>query len=290
MAKSLGQIHTANVSQLVNTAGDTVLVDLPGILTNQLQHMVRQGQFFKVVGIDMTCQDLVGAQGEVAVSGVIRYYAPTQGRCAAYKNAYRAVRKGMELQGINIRGNRHYDFRVPMGATTGYVNGADFLNRATIDGTNELTLDTTAGSATDEVFTVYNANIQPAQTAVVNFNDGFGLPGAAGTTTDFVLNEGEYYEGSTIPVAEITKEEIPFSISFGQDAAQGISNTMTMQWRPDPALYLAVLTGQFEIVIEDINDSQPATAITLEIAVHVAGWKSIMGSRSKNGRRSKRRS
>ena len=291
MAKSLGQIHTANVSQLVNTAGDTVLVDLPGILTNQLQHMVRQGQFFKVVGIDMTCQDLVGAQGEVAVSGVIRYYAPTQGRCAAYKNAYRAVRKGMELQGINIRGNRHYDFRVPMGATTGYVNGADFLNRATIDGTNELTLDTTAASVTDEVFTVYNSNIQPEQTATVDFSSGFGLPGAGAVTgTDFVLNEGEYYEGSTVPVAEITKEEIPFSISFGQDAAQGISNTMTMQWRPDPALYLAVLTGQFEIVIEDINDSQPATAITLEIAVHVAGWKSIMGSRSKNGRRSKRRS
>ncbi len=289
MAKSLGQIHTVNVSQLVNTAGDTVLVDLPGILTNQLQHMVRQGQFFKVVGIDMTCQDLVGAQGEVAVSGVMRYYAPTKGRCAAYKNAYRAVRQGMKLQGINVRGNRHYDFRVPMGATSGYVNGADFLNQATIDGTNQLTLDDTAASATDEVFTVYNQNIEPAQAAAPTFSTGFGIPGSAITGTDYVLNEGEYYEGSMVPFAEITKEEIPFSISFGQDAAQGISNVMTMQWRPDPALYLAVFTGQFEVVIEDINDSVPATAITLEIAVHVAGWKSIMGSRSKSGRRRHKR-
>ena len=146
MAKSLGQIHTANMSQQVTASGDVAIIDLPGILTNQLQHMVRQGQYFKVVGIDMTCSDLVGAQGEVAVAGVLRYYAPTQGRCAAYKNAYRAVREGMKLQGINVRGNRHYDFRVPMGATSGYLNGADFLNRATIDAVSytHLTLPTKA--------------------------------------------------------------------------------------------------------------------------------------------------
>ena len=147
MAKSLGQIHTANLSVNVNTVGDKAIVDLPGILTNQLQHMVRQGQFFKVVGIDMTCADLVGTQGEVAVSGVIRYYAPTQGRCAAYKNAYRAVREGMKLQGINVRGNKHYDFRVPMSIPSVYVNGPDFKNQATIDGTNALTLDDSAASA-----------------------------------------------------------------------------------------------------------------------------------------------
>lgn len=286
----MGQIHTVNVSQLVNTTGDTVLVDLPGQLTNQLQHMVRQGQYFKCVGIDMTCQDLVGAQGEVAVSGVIRYYAPTKGRCAAYKTAYRATRKAMELQGINIRGNRHYDFRVPIGATSGYVNGATFLNQVTFDGTNQLTLDASAGSVTDQVFTVYNSNVQPEQGGTaVDFSAGFGFPGATGgSATDFVLNEGKYWEGSSTPFAEVTKEEIPFSIAFGQDGAQGLSSTMTMQWRPDPALYLAVLTGQFEIVCEDINDSVPGTAITLEIAVHVAGWKSIMGSGNK--RRSSKKS
>ncbi len=286
MAKSLGQIHTANMSQQVTSAGDVAIVDLPGILTNQLQHMVRQGQYFKVVGIDMTCADLVGTQGEVAVAGVLRYYAPTRGRCAAYKNAYRAVREGMKLQGINVRGNRHYDFRVPMADTSAYLNGADFLNQATIDGTNELTLDDSAAAVNDQVFRVYNANIQPEQGATgVDFATGFGLPGAAGTTTDYVLNEGKYYEGSMVSTAEITKEEIPFAISFGQDAGQGLSSTMTMQWRPDPALYLAVLTGQFEIVITDINDSVPGNFVQLEIAVHVAGWKSIMGSGKKRSRR-----
>lgn len=292
MAKELGQIHTVNYNETVSAVGNKLLVDLPGQLTNQLQRMVRQGQYFKVVGIDMTCRDLVGTQGEVAVSGVLNYYAPTEGRCNAYKNAYRAVRKGMQLQGINIRGNQHYDFRVPLGVTTGYLNGADFLNQATIDGTNQLTLDDSAASTSDEVFTVYNANIQPAQTAVVNFNEGFGLPGAAGTTTDFVLNEGEYHEGSRVAFAEINKEQIPFSISFGTDSAAGTSSTMMFQWRPDPALYLAVLTGQFEIEIDDINDSVPGTSVNLEITVHVSGWKSIMGSKNKKSRRrsSKRRS
>lgn len=291
MAKSLGQIHTANVAATVSNAGDKVLVDLPGILTNKLQTMVRQGQYFKVVGIDMTCQDLVGAAGEVAVSGVINYYAPTRGRVAGYKNAYRAVRRAMKLQGINIRGNQHYDFRVPLGDTATYVNGGTFLNQATHDGTNQLTLDATAASATDQVFTVYNANIQPSQSAAVNFSEGFGFPGSTAAAQDYVLNEGEYHEGSRVPHAEVIKESIPFSISFGTDTVAGTSSVMTMQWRPDPALYLAVLTGQFEIFIDDINDSIPGNFVTIEIAVHVAGWKSIMGSEKKRrSRRSSKRS
>lgn len=284
MAKSLGQIHTANLTETVAAAGNKVLVDLPGILTNQLQRMVRQGSYFKVVGIDMTCRDLVGVQGEVGVSGVIEYYAPTEGRCEAYKNAYSAVRRAMKIQGINIRGNQHYDFRVPLSDTSGFVNGGTFLNQTTFDGTNQLTLDTTAGSVTDQVFTVYNSNIQPEQTAGVDFSTGFGFPGTTGgSATDFVLNEGEYHEGSRVAFAETTKESIPFSISFGSDGPQGISSTMMFQWRPDPALYLAVLTGQMAIIIDDINDSVPGTSVNLELAVHVSGWKSIMGK--KGGRR-----
>lgn len=287
MAKELGQIHTVNYNETVAAVGNKFLVDLPGQLTNQLQRMVRQGQYFKVVGIDMTCRDLVGIQGEVAVSGSINYYAPTEGRCNAYKNAYRAVRHGMELQGINIRGNRHYDFRVPISVTSGFTNGADFLNQATIDGTNQLTLDDSSASTTDEVFNTYNLNIQPAQTTGVAFNSGFGLPGAAGTTTDYVLNEGEYHEGSREPFAEMDKESIPFSISFGTDSTPGAatSSIMMFQWRPDPALYLAVLTGQFEVVIDDINDSIPGTSVNIEMAIHVSGWKSIMGSKNKKSRR-----
>ena len=53
MPKSLGQIHTVNFSKTVNASGDIKNCDISGELTSQLSKMVRQGQNFKVVGIDM---------------------------------------------------------------------------------------------------------------------------------------------------------------------------------------------------------------------------------------------
>ena len=173
MAKSLGQIHTCNFVAGPALQGDVQIIDLPSILSDQLQTMVRQGQYFKVVGIDMDVTDGAGALASGSISGELRYYAPTRGRCEAYKNAYRAVRKGMELQGINVRGNRNYDFRVPAGPFTRYSNSAAFLNAATIDGTNELCLFG-AASSTDDIYLTYNTNIQPRQTATVAFSSGFG--------------------------------------------------------------------------------------------------------------------
>ncbi len=284
MPKSLGMIHSVNVTETVSNVGDKILIDLPGQLTNQLQRMVRAGQYFKVVGIDIGLTDVAGPAATIMVEGTLNYYAPTAGRCNALKNAYEAVRRGMKLQGVNIHGNRHYDFRVPIGLTSNYVNGASYLNQATIDGTNMLVLDTTAGSVTDEVFTVYNANIQPEQTASVAFSEGFGLPGNPGSPTDFVLNEGEYYEGSLVHQAELDKEEIPFQVSFGDDGTT--ASVTNFNWRPDPALYLAVLTGQFELEVNTIMDSAGGNFATLEVAVHVSGWKSVLGSNQK--RRSKK--
>ena len=290
MAKSLGQIHTVNyeLSAPGVPAGESFLVDLPGQLTSQLQTMVRQGNYFKVVGIDMSLRNIAGAPvlEPQSVSGKIKYYAPTRGRCEAYKAAYRAVRRGMELQGINVRGNRHYDFRVPITLPSGTANGTEFLNAATIDGSNNLTLDASATSATDEVFTVYNSNIQPEQTAGVDFSTGFGVPGGALgagiTPTDFVLNEGEYYEGSMIRVASLEYESIPFQLSYGTSAAADTSTAFELEWRPDPALYLAVLTGQFVVEIE--SSSSATQSLLIDMAVHVSGWKSIMGNPDKKRR------
>ena len=290
MAKSLGQIHTVNYELAgpgVPAAGK-FLIDLPGQLTSQLQTMVRMGNYFKVVGIDMSLRNIGGTAvlDPQTVSGTINYYAPTRGRCEAYKQAFRAVRKGMELQGINMRGNRHYDFRVPITEPSSCLNGAEFLNQATIDGTNNLTLDGSAGSVTDEVFTVYNSNIQPEQTATVDFAAGYGLPGAPGTPTDFVLNEGEYYEGSLTRNASLDYESIPFQLSYGHDSTTNTATAFELEWRPDPALYLAVLTGQF--VIEIDSSSSSSSDLMIDLAVHVSGWKSIMGNPGKK-RSSKRR-
>lgn len=288
MAKSLGQIHTANfiVPAVVTNSGPRTnahLIDLSSELSNQLQTMVRQGNFFKVVGIDAKVSDLGGAVSTGVVSGSINYYAPTRGRCEAYKNAYRAVRKGMELQGINIRGNRNYDFRVPLTPFSNYTNSAAFLNAATIDGTNELSL-TGAAQNNDDIFEVYNKNIQPAQTGSVTFDPGFGLPGGASPTpVDFVLQEGEIFDGSMTRQATTGMESIPFQLAYNSQ-----NTAYEMEWRPDPALYLAVMCGMFEVVFDQVDDPGGA-GLTVSFAIHVSGWKSIMGNpdkkRSSKGRR-----
>jgi len=289
MPKSLGQIHTVNrtlTTSVSSGAGTKYLVDLAGELSSQLQTMVRQGNYFKVVGIDMSVEEEGGSGGGGQISGELRYYAPTRGRCEAYKNAFHAVRKGMELQGINIRGNRNYDFRVPIDKISDYEDGGAFFNQATIDGTNGLSL-TGAASSTDDIFLTYNTNIQPRQTATVAFSSGFGLPGAAGTTTDFVLNEGEIFDGSLVRQAQTELESIPFQLTYtpGSD-----STVWMMEWRPDPALYLAVMCGMFEVYIEELDGDEGASDLNIHLAVHVSGWKSIMGNPNKKRRSSKRKS
>lgn len=293
MAKSLGQIHTVNRTFVLDGTGTPpaangtrYLVDLAGELSSQLQTMVRQGQYFKVVGIDMSVEEQGGSGGGGQVSGQLRYYAPTRGRCQAYKNAYHAVRKGMELQGINVRGNRNYDFRVPISNIDDYEDKLAFFNSATIDGTNGLSL-TGAASTTDDIFATYNANIQPAQTATVAFNTGFGLPGAPGSPTDFVLNEGEIFDPSLTRSASTDFESIPFQLTYtpGSD-----STVWMMEWRPDPALYLAVMCGMFDVLIEEVDVDSGATDLNVYMAIHVSGWKSIMGNPDKKKRRSRKSS
>jgi len=282
MAKSLGQIHTANfvVPAVVTTPINSHLIDLAGELSTQLQTMVRQGNYFKVVGIDASVSDLSGAATTGVVSGRLNYYAPTRGRCEAYKNAYRAVRKGMELQGINVRGNKNYDFRVPLRPFSTYANSASFLNAATIDGTNELCLNG-AVSDTDDIFHQYNANLQPTQ-GTVTFNEGFGLPGAGTAPVDFVLQEGEIFDPTQLRSASANYESIPFQLAYNST-----NTAYEMEWRPDPALYLAVMCGMFHVEFDQVDD--PAGAgLTVQFAIHVSGWKSIMGNPGKK-RSSKRR-
>ena len=288
MAKELGQIHTVNyvIGHPGGLAAQTsYLIDLPGQLTEQLQRMVRMNQYFKVVGIDM---DVTIHPGQpilepLIYSGTLEYYAPTRGRCEAIKQAYQAIRNGMKLMGINLHGNRHYDCRIPMTDPADCENGADFLNQATIDGTNVLTLDGSAASVTDHVFTVYNSNIQPADSIPsVTFSEGYGLPGTTAIATDFVLNEGEYYKGSLVHHAALVKESIPWQISVGQDTTSNTASAVMMEWRPDPALYLAVLCGQFVLNI-DVGNTE--VDYRMDLAVHVSGWKSILGEKRRRSRK-----
>ncbi len=289
-AKELGQIHMVNYSQDV-TSSDTyprnlINVDLAGQLTEQLQTMVRCGTYHKVVGIDMTL-DTVGTLGGGQITGFIRYYAPTRGRCEAFRSAFKAMKQQMANQGVNTRTNLLYDFRAPLNEFA-HASGV-FPNRATLDGREGLALYNSANQGAS-IFDVHNSTVRPiANSANDIFAEGFDtlLANAdEGNTTDFVLNDELPFTGNR-NTASTEYEEIPFMLTWSPDTGnQGDAlPAITFQWRPDPALYLAVLCGQMSVVIEELNVDGGASAVSLNVAVMVSGWKSIMGDPSKKSNR-----
>ncbi len=281
MAKSLGQIHTVNTTRSVDATGEVLDIDLPGELTNQLSRMIRQGNYFKVVGIDLGV-DTAGTVGGGQVSGFFRYYAPTRGRCNAFKGAFKAMADAMKMQGINMRDNKLYDFRAP-------INNAReslFPNQATLDGVGGLCLNHTTEPG-QSIFGVHNRSQQPQYTGTAGdlFQPGFDtLIQDAATGTDFILNDAIPYTGDA-NFAETEYETIPFNLSWTPDSTDIVTN---FQWRPDPALYLAILCGQLQLVVEEINLDSEASALNVYVAVHVSGWKSIMGNPDKKRRKGTR--
>ncbi len=281
MSKELGMIHSVNFQHdLSNGASEVYHHDLAGQLTEQLQRMVRQGQYFKLCGIDIGIRSkLSDAPSAGTVVGRLKYYAPTRGRCAAYRQAFKAMAEAMKVQGISMRDNIFYDFRVPFQNTSTYANATPFANGASFDGVTQLTL---AGASPAGIFAVHNSGVQPINTSPT-FSEGYGVFGNAGN--DFVLNENQQgFEGNHM-IADDEYEEIPFSLSIDTTTAQADQSTLTWMWRPDPALYLAILAGQFEFVIDET--SVVSGELSILVNYQVAGWKSIMGNPDKK-RRSRR--
>jgi hypothetical protein len=285
MAKQLGQIHTVNFDarEFVDT-GDSYLCDMSKELTQQLGHMVRNATIHKVVGIDLAVSQY-GSTGSASISGFIRYYAPTKGRIQAYKNAYDAIRRGMKLNGVNVAQNKLYDFRVPLNDRKFYLNGDSFVNQAAIGGTDglgELSLGDGALSGMNKsVFEVYNLDRQPVSTTTdtPTFSAGYNILSPSGEISDFVSNEGFYWDGMK-DEANLQMETIPFQLAWTPTSDD---TAFTFQWRPDPALYLSMMCGQFDIIIDELDSSQP---MTIDVAVHVAGWKPLLGGK-KPARKSK---
>ena len=279
MAKELGQIHTVNYNQSVSNTGsaqNAILVDLPGQLTSQLQTLVRWGTYHKVVGIDITIDNtqIVGNTRGGQITGYIRYYAPTKGRCEAVRGAFDAMKTVMKSQGISMSDNRMYDFKAPINNQT-HLNGA-FENRATLDGSTGLALYNGAAPEAS-IFDVHNESVRPdsgSMAASDLYSSGFATLQNPVGGTDFVLNDTVPYTGNR-DAAAVQYEEIPFQLTF--DPVKG--TVSTFQWRPDPALFLAVLCGQMSVVVEAVHldgAPTPPTAIDLNLAIMVSGWKSIM--------------
>jgi hypothetical protein len=286
MPKSLGQIHNVKETATVTVADQGAplrRIDLSGLLTTELQRMVRSGNFFKMVGIDISViPNVLGAADGASVSGYIRYYTPTRGRCAAFRHAFKSCADLMESQGIPMRLNAGYDFRPALSSNVSLQN--TLKNQATLDGVTGLALNHSVPGSS--VFGVYNKSIKPTIGGTVAdlFDEGFDtILAAGGAKTDFVLNEAAIYTGNE-EFADLGYSEIPFSISNTPG-----NRTLTFNWRPDPALYVAVLAGQMEVVIEEVDVRGAAVSALLSVNVMVSGWKSIMGNPDKKKSSSKKR-
>ena len=278
MPKSLGQIHTVNYSQDItntNAPQNAINVDLPGQLSEQLQTIIRAGTYHKCVGIDMTL-DTVGTVGGGQITGFIRYYAPTKGRCEAFRGAFMAMKEQMKNQGVETRTNPLYDFKAPLNEFV-HLNGA-YPNQATLDGATGLALNNTAVPGSS-IFDVHNRNVQPTFTGTAGemFQPGFNTLLQTTTGTDFVINDTVPFTGNR-NTASTEYETIPFMLSWTPDTTDLAT---VWNWRPDPALFLAILCGQMSVVVEEVNLDGGAGAVNLNVAVMVSGWKSIMGDPSK---------
>lgn len=310
MAKSLGQIHTVNYPNIrVDQGQNRLLFDLPGQLTTQLQHMCRTMAYYKVVGIDISIEDYSpspGSGGDFGFAdGNLNYYAPTKGRCEALKSAYHAVRRAMKLKGIDPSKNINYDFRPILTNPVNYVStiapvwpdpsptSDGFKNIATLEidpagGVFPLCIhDPPAGAS--GVFQIWNAGLEPTMGGgAPNFNEGFNIFETS-VNQDFVINEDEYLE-TLAGYAKERMESIPFAVAWGaKDGTPTSADSLwaeTWSWKPDPALYLAVLCGQIECVVDNVMTDDTAQEVQLNFAFHVSGWKGILGSNKK--RRSQR--
>ncbi len=276
MRKELGQIHVVNFTKTIDSNDSATLhqtLDISGQLTGQLNKNIRQAQIFKICGIDIATTT-VGTVGGGQISGEFRYLAPTHGRCKAYKAAYTAMRRAMKLQGIKPSVNNQYDFRVGLddGALTIGADGNTIPNQATLDSSNPLFMTSRVDSAS--VLRVYNESVFPRGNVGDIFPTGFNTMGVQNSPTDFVLGDTLLWAGNTNSASE-EYESIPFTLSWTPDTTD---IAVSVDWRPDPALYLAVLTGQFDLVVDEINVDGGAEELELNIAVSIAGWKSVVSS------------
>lgn len=287
--KGLGMIHTVNVATAITseTQGQLRPVDLSANLTSQLSRNIRQGQYYKLVGIDANIEAFefgTETPDGGSITGVLQYFAPTRGRCMAYRNAFKAVSSAMKDQGINKKADTMYDFRVAMRPDDAYFLpgvGYTFPNHATLDGRDGLVL-MDEDSLETNILKVHNSNVTPSQTVQAS-----PIPfGTYGNTTDFTLNDVALYRGNPDFAAQ-TPESIPFVVAWDNDSEE---YAMMFQWRPDPALYISVMAGLIDVKFDNIEILGDTEQLTIQWAFHIAGWKSIMGSPDKKRKPSKRKS
>lgn len=290
MAKSLGLIHTTKYNYEVASGaigeGNAFLCDTSAKLSTQFNRNIRMMQSYKWVGTDLIVNvpenNPLLASDRMVVKGRLRYMQPTKGRCEALRDAYQQFRETARQQGVDVSKNKLFDFRVIPRARSNYAANIigtptnPILNLSTLNGTDELTM---IGATETSAFPSYNEGVKPTEEVVTGADFASGLQTQVGTLvtqTDFVLEEGTIQTGNS-DIADLNFEEIPFELAYDTTARR----VTQLNWRPDPALYVSVLGGFIEIVLDEITAEGAGSfpevnGVEIEVSHHFAGWTSIV--------------
>lgn len=294
-----GMIHTVSYNWSEVEQGAYAVFDLSKQLTQKLQKMVRQGSIFKIVGIDInTLVDASGTRNESGVSGVMRYFTPTKGRCDAWRSVFLATQKWRKAQGVPP--NYNYDFRLGFDAGTVGASkvdfGAEISNQAWLeyyaDDSTEASpqglflINSLSADSQQSIFDVHNLGIE--------MNDGASAPSFGQGWTpyspfqsadekidmDFVKNEEALLvtNPNGPEYASLSADYFSFGVYATQDDDNGHA-TVPFMWRPVSNEYLPSMCGLFEMQVTDTIQEDDIQ--TLIVTFYVAGWSSILRRRGR---------
>tara|TARA_Y100001973_G_scaffold89298_1_gene135494 strand:- start:60 stop:1016 length:957 start_codon:yes stop_codon:yes gene_type:complete len=313
-------LHTVTGSLDVDQADDGLnmtvnrLIDVSAQLSQRFGRMIRQGQTFDLLGIDISARHAdSGNDVGGAVSGLLNWYSPTKGRIAAWKKAFRTTQRLRKLSGIEGSSNRSaYDFRV------GLINGYDTVRQNAEMLEDEPLYLHHSSDPKQSLFAAYN-KAQDAEGVDIDGDiaeDVYGLVdgwdgmawGNAPVGHDYFADDQEhalFVPGTAHTVLEYTG----FSTAFGarsEDEA-GLFQTMLgtaanvesgeafpaspgvydYMWRPlKPVPIMCGLIG-LQPMSTMVDEAGVFTDdITIDYAVHIGGWSPFIKSKkSKKGRR-----
>lgn len=296
-----GMVHTCSYDWSGVSQGSFGLFDFSRTLTETLQQMVRQGNIFKLVGLDIAVLPDDGDEGEGGVAGVMRFFQPTLGRCQAWRSAFFATQKWRKIQGVPH--NYNYDFRLGFDSAPEAAEKGEFgyptpnqawLEYYASDDSEEspqglYLINSAAANSNQSIFDVHNLGI--------DINDGEENPSFGQGWTpyspyqstdekidmDFVKHETPLLvmnPAGKAKYAQVRPEEIGFQVSWSADGGSAIGggkSTAAFQWRPVANEYLPVMCGLMEAQITDTVQTDADQ--TLILTFYISGWKPLVRSR-----------
>lgn len=261
-------------------------IDLASMLSEKYGRLIRQGQVFKVTGVDVRAfnPDTAVQDSVSACSGNLYYYHPTGNRKTAWKAAFKAVQELRRAHGLK---EQHYDFRVGVHPLYGGV-----AQQAWIRGESHVLTLSGPDDDRNSIFSVHNAGLVQEMVPVDPDMNGFGTPYDTSGITEGDLDFKEDGYG-TFPQdspfflpgsASHTADVIPFTASatglidfdaVNEDEYFGPSWTLTEQNLDSP-----VMCGLLGVHVDStVTDDLLNQDVGIQITVEVESWSPILRRR-----------